>query len=128
MSSIPNWMLRRRGFQIPCSKPGPKAKPLEEKFWSKVNKTETCWLWTGYLDKNGYGSFTFGKHNATNCKKAYRMAWELINGPTEKGLHLHHTCRNRKCVNPAHLEPMPPSDHARISATERTRLSDGRWA
>lgn len=71
----------------------------ESRFWSMVNKTDTCWVWTGGLSR-GYGKF-FGKG-------AHRYAYEALVGPIPEGLQLDHLCRNPPCVNPAHLEPVTP--------------------
>lgn len=73
-----------------------------DRFWSKVDKTATCWLWTrGKSD--GYGVF----HIKRIPRGAHRVAYELLVGPIPEGLELDHRCRNRACVNPAHLEPVP---------------------
>lgn len=74
-----------------------------ERFWSKVDKTETCWLWRGALTGQGYGQFHVGPGKRT-CG-AHQMAYMLATGsePT-LGMQLDHLCRNRCCVNPAHLE------------------------
>lgn len=69
---------------------------LEERFWSKVNKTSGCWLWTGAL-KNGYGAFR-GPNGTT--VRAHRLAWELTNEKIPNGLHVCHECDNRRCVRP----------------------------
>lgn len=75
---------------------------LPDRFWSKVNKTETCWLWTGALGRNGYGQFFWDGQ----ARAAHRLAYEDLVGPIPKGLQLDHLCRVRHCVNPAHLEPV----------------------
>ncbi len=78
--------------------------PVEERFWAKVDKRgpEGCWLWLGRKESKGYGQF--------ECKGifnvAHRFAYELLLGPIPEGLTLDHLCRNRACVNPAHLEPI----------------------
>jgi len=77
-----------------------RRTPPSERFWPKVNKTATCWLWIAGLDHYGYGSFNDG----TKTVKAHRYAFELITGETHPNLD--HTCRNRACVNPDHLEPV----------------------
>lgn len=74
------------------------------RFWAKVDKTETCWLWTGRLPRSGYGTLSISGKNV----QAHRFAYELIVGPIPAGLQLDHLCRVRHCVNPAHLEPVTP--------------------
>ena len=72
-----------------------------ERFWAKVNKTETCWLWMATTNPKGYGRFRDGK-----AVSAHRWAYEQVAGPIPEGLQLDHLCRVRNCVNPAHLEPV----------------------
>lgn len=71
------------------------------RFWQKVDKTETCWLWTAAI-ATGYGRFYLDGH----LVPAHRFAYELLVGPIPAGLDLDHLCRVRNCVNPAHLEPV----------------------
>lgn len=66
-------------------------------FLEKVDKTDTCWNWTGYLNL-GYGVF--------KSKRAHRVAYEHLVGPIPEGLVIDHLCRNRACVNPEHMEPV----------------------
>lgn len=78
----------------------PNPSEVLERFWSKVEKTDTCWLWTGSLASGGYGSFNYKyKHY-----RAHRLSYEQIRGEIPKGLVLDHLCRVRSCVNPDHLE------------------------
>lgn len=65
-----------------------------------VESSTGCWLWRGPLDRDGYGSFYFRKRN----RRAHRVGYFLLNGPIPEGLVINHTCRNRHCVNPQHLE------------------------
>ena len=75
----------------------------EERFWTHVQRTPTCWLWTGALFHNGYGIFTrAGRVNV----RAHRYSYELRHGPIADGLTIDHLCRTRSCVNPDHLEPV----------------------
>lgn len=76
--------------------------PVADRFWAKVLKTDTCWRWRGALVR-GYGKFWLdGKQ-----RSAHRVAYELAVGPVPSGLTLDHLCRERSCVNPTHLEPVP---------------------
>ena len=81
------------------AKMGPKPIPPEERFWPKVQKGESCWLWTGCLKPNGYASFRY-----PGGQMAHRFAYELAKGPIPSGLHIDHLCRTRACVNADHLE------------------------
>lgn len=60
-----------------------------------------CWVWQRPL-KNGYGEVSI----RNRCRKAHRVAYQLLVGPIPDGLSLDHLCRNRACINPAHLEPV----------------------
>lgn len=73
------------------------------RFWSKVDKDAPngCWQWRGYCHPTGYGRFSRGKKEYW---QAHRFSYELLIGPIPEGLTLDHLCRNRGCVNPAHLE------------------------
>ena len=80
-----------------------RATPsLRERFWAKVDKTATCWLWVAGKDSKGYGTFWIG--DAT--RGAHRVSYELTHGTIPAGLELDHLCRVRNCVNPDHLEPV----------------------
>ena len=61
-----------------------------------------CWVWTGEILEHGYGRVSWGPHRYP----AHRVAYELYVGPIPEGMQLDHLCRNRRCVNPAHVEPV----------------------
>lgn len=66
---------------------------------AKLNKTETCWLWTGATSLNGYGVTSYKKQ----CLRAHRMMYELTKGPIPDGMYVCHSCDVRLCCNPDHL-------------------------
>ena len=78
-----------------------KARPWRERFWPKVHKTESCWLWTG-CTVEGYGRFNLNGE----AVPAHLMAYRELVGPIPAGLQIDHLCRNRGCVNPEHMEPV----------------------
>lgn len=79
-----------------------KGRPLSDpvkRFWSYVDKSNDCWLWTASLTASGYGSFYFrGKNNP-----ASRISWVFHNGEIPEGKIVCHTCDERKCVRIDHL-------------------------
>ncbi len=73
---------------------------VRERFLKHVNKTESCWLWTGYIRPIGYASFRIGAKKL----EAHRVAYQLFIGDIPIGTEIDHLCRVRNCVNPTHLE------------------------
>lgn len=69
------------------------------KFWSRIDKTEYCWNWTGPVSNRGHGCVTIDRIPMT----AYRYSWLLHNGPVPDKLYVLHKCDNRLCVKPDHL-------------------------
>ncbi len=63
-----------------------------------------CWIWTGYISKQGYGRFS--PKWKMSPLYAHRISYEIYKGKIPDGLALDHLCRVRCCVNPDHLEPV----------------------
>lgn len=82
------------------------VQPVEERFWSKVEFTDGCWLWTAGLNSNRYAQFNTKLCRKTKTYTGHRLAFRELRGEIPEGLELDHLCRVRHCVNPWHLEPV----------------------
>lgn len=80
---------------------------LEQRFLSFVEKTDSCWLWQGYVMKAGYGQFSINNI----MKRAHRVAYELWVEEIPDGSVVHHRCAVRHCVNPEHLQIVSPQEN-----------------
>lgn len=96
---------------------------LIERFLAKVEITEECWLWLGAerTKGRGYGGFRVDGKTV----RAHRMAYEIFVGPLEPEQHLHHTCENRRCVNPEHLEIVTNAAHVASHRAGITHCKEG---
>lgn len=80
----------------------------QERFWLKVEKTESCWNWTAFKNAKGYGHFGI---RSGESRPAHRFSFELANGPIPAGLLVDHICRNTSCVRPDHLRLATPGEN-----------------
>src|SRR5688572_480308 len=111
------------GVRAFLMKTGRPPKPLFERFVEKLQLDEQtgCWLWRGAITSSGYALFTIERRGI--C--AHRVAYGLFVTWPEEGIDVHHRCRNRRCVNPAHLEHAPRNQHARFHCDERFACRNG---
>lgn len=109
-----------KGEYLPFVQGHRKPKPIEDRFWQKVkeNSETGCWEWQGALS-NGYGAIGHGTRDKHTMYQAHRWAYEYVVAKIPEGLQIDHLCRNRRCVNPAHLEP--------VTIRENLRRGNG-WA
>ena len=70
------------------------------RFFSKIDKTNSCWNWIGSIQNDGYSAFWLHGKSIS----AHRLSYELFIGKIPNDMVIDHLCRNRKCVNPKHLE------------------------
>ncbi|MES2211007.1 MAG: HNH endonuclease signature motif containing protein [Chloroflexota bacterium] len=82
---------------------GRPAVPAATRFFQYVGQRDDCWLWTGGTSR-GYGMFWNGHARV----KAHRWIYEHMRADIPDGLQIDHLCRQTKCVNPWHMEPVTP--------------------
>ena len=124
---------------MPCRVENIRRHAIDRQFWAKVEKTETCWIWTGGVNKPGVRG---GEHGIVCIHNrhvfAHRFSYELHNGPIPEGLFVLHHCDVPRCVNPAHLYVGTQQDNMNdakrrnrivvprhLSLTERTHCVNG---
>jgi hypothetical protein len=91
-------------------------------FWNLVRKSKRCWLWTGVVDRDGYGIYRMRGHQS----RAHRFSWVFANGAIPPGLWVLHKCDNPSCVRPDHLFLGTHRDNMDdMIAKGRTRMGEG---
>ena len=94
-----------------------------ERFFRKVNKTDTCWLWIAACQYTGHGRFNYNGKSVS----AHRFSWLLAGHTIPEGLCVchapHSICGHKNCVNPAHLrvDTIAANNHDKIADGTSTR-------
>jgi len=94
---------------------------VSDRFWAKVDKSGSCWEWTGAIAPTGYGMLSIHDKAVT----AHRTVWRMLKGPIPDGLHIDHICHNRKCVRIDHLRLATPKQNVENHSGARSDSQTG---
>jgi hypothetical protein len=101
----------------------PKKRPIEERFWEKVDKLgeDECWIWLGATIQPGggrhvkpqiYGKIAGPRTPAGRVFGLLILSWILKHGDIPHGMLVDHKCHNTLCVNPSHLRLVTPKQNS----------------
>lgn len=99
-------------------------KDPKRRFLTKINKTDSCWIWLAAKIPKGYGYFYNGHKNVG----AHRYSYEIFKGKIPDGYHVCHSCDVPSCVNPDHLFIGTNNDNRQDSKNKgRTKKGKDHW-
>lgn len=80
-----------------------------------IDPNTGCWIWTGFVHKKtGYGQVKMvNADGSRKSKSAHTAFYESVRGSLPEGLEPDHTCNNKVCVNPSHMEPVTHAENCR---------------
>ncbi len=118
---IPSSVSRRRYCSKSCASKALSITDIGDYIKRHVKKIDgsDCWLWTGYK-RGGYGRLKL----EGVLKEAHRVSYEYYVGKIPEGLVIDHLCRNRSCINPAHLEPVSIAENIQRGDAGKGMRSD----
>lgn len=96
-----------------------------QRFMSYVQKTESCWIWTGGFNAYGYGYFRLSRQLGVGNKAHHASLFLLRGKRVPLGMTVDHLCFTPACVNPDHLEIASNRENIRRAAARKTHCPNG---
>lgn len=114
--STRGWCMTHYGRWYRHGDPLTQPATTESRYWAMVERrsADECWPWTARLNNSGYGEISV----SGRAVKAHRFGYETQVGPIPPGLVIDHLCRNRKCQNASHMEPVTAEENNRRAVRE----------
>lgn len=102
---------------------GGRQYPFPESLLRRLRLNGSCVEFTGTRSRKGYGMVWLDGR----MRPAHRVMYELMVGPIPDGLVVDHLCRNHRCVNPGHLEPVTVAENQRrgVQVQLKTHCAQG---
>jgi hypothetical protein len=99
--------------------------PLKDKMLkrmeSKITKTDYCWIWNRHVKTNGYAQILFNGREIM----AHRVMYMLLIGEIPQDMQIDHLCRNKRCMNPNHMDVVTQQENMRRMFALRTHCRRG---
>lgn len=92
------------------------SKKFQNRFWSKVDKTEYCWNWKASKSSGGYGQIMLKRNGKSKLLRAHRCSYYIFYKQLETKMFVCHSCDNPSCINPKHLFLGTAKDNAQDMA------------
>lgn len=99
-----------------------QRKAAQARFWERMDKTGSCWLWRGAVTTHGYGCVKWDER----VLGAHKVAYTLVKGEVPAGMQIRHSCDTRLCCNPEHLEIGTHIDNMADMAARGRGQKDGK--
>lgn len=84
---------------------------LKKRLLSHRKISKGCWIWTAYVQKNGYG---WSNINHKISVSSHRLSYLVYIGDIPEGYCIHHICRVKACFNPKHLQAVTVKEHLKL--------------